>query len=72
MVRDYRPISLIHVVGKLFAKVLANLLAPKLGEMVHQSQSAFIKGGRIHDNFRFVEASAKMLHARRSGYCTHL
>jgi hypothetical protein len=55
MVRDDRPIvSLIHYVGKLFAKVLANQLAPHLEKMVHPSQSAFVKGRCIHDNFRLV------------------
>jgi hypothetical protein len=41
---DYRPISLIHNVGKLFAKDLACRLAPRLGELVHPCQSTFIKG----------------------------
>jgi hypothetical protein len=50
-VKDYRPILLIHIVGKLLSKVLANRLAPKLAGLVHISQSAFIKGRFIQDNF---------------------
>jgi hypothetical protein len=42
--RDYRPISPIHLIGKLLSKVLANRLAPRLHELVHCSQSVFIKG----------------------------
>jgi hypothetical protein len=42
--RDYRPISLIHLIGKLLSKVLANRLAPWFHELVHRDQSAFIKG----------------------------
>jgi hypothetical protein len=38
------PITLIHLIGKLITKVLANHLAPKLSNLVHCSQSAFIKG----------------------------
>jgi hypothetical protein len=35
-IKDYHPISLIHIVGKLFSKVFANnRLAPKLAELVH-------------------------------------
>jgi hypothetical protein len=34
-IKDYHPISLIHVLGKLFSKVLANHLAPRLGELLH-------------------------------------
>jgi hypothetical protein len=64
-VRDYNPISLIHSFGKLFAKVLAGRLAPRLGELVHPYQKAFIKGQSIHDNFRLVQSSAKVLRARR-------
>lgn len=64
--KDYRLISLIHCIGKLFSKALANRLAPRLQELVHVSQSAYIKGRRMHDSFRFVQAAAKQLHARRA------
>jgi hypothetical protein len=53
-IKDRRPISLIHIIGKLILKVLANRLAPWLNEVVHQSQSAFIKGRYIQYNFKFV------------------
>lgn len=65
-IKDYRPISLIHSMGKLIAKVLANSLLTHLNCMVHHDQSAFIKGRSIHNSFWFVQASAKALHARRT------
>jgi hypothetical protein len=49
--KDYCMISLIHLIGKLVSKVLANCLVPRLLELVRYSQSAFIKGQSIHDNF---------------------
>jgi hypothetical protein len=58
IVRDYRPISLIHIVGKLFSKVLVSHLAPKLGELVQPNQSAFVMGWLIHDSFKFIQSSA--------------
>jgi hypothetical protein len=64
-VKDFRPISLIHVIGKLVSKVLANRLAPRLPELVQVNQSTFIKGRTIHDNFLMVQRSAKLLHARK-------
>jgi hypothetical protein len=45
--------------------VLTNRLAPKLGELVHVSQSAFIKGRFIHGSLKLVQASAKQLNGRR-------
>jgi hypothetical protein len=48
---DYRPISIIHSVGKLLTKILANKLSPHLNSLVSNSQSAFIKDRSIHDNF---------------------
>jgi hypothetical protein len=62
--KDYRPISLIHCIGKLVSKVLANRLALRLAELIHPGQSAFNKGHFIQDNFMLVQSSAKLLHAR--------
>ena len=42
--RDYRPICLIHSVGKLFSKVLVMRLAPRMTEIVKDNQTTFIKG----------------------------
>jgi hypothetical protein len=44
--------------------VLANQLVPRLEELIHVMQSAFMKGQYIQDNFRYVQTSAKLLHAR--------
>ncbi|XBI11415.1 hypothetical protein VPH35_138479 [Triticum aestivum] len=60
--RDYRPISLVHVVAKIFAKVLSLRLAPKLDSLVGNNQNAFISGRNLHDNFVLVRQSARLLH----------
>lgn len=62
---DYRPISLIHLLAKLFAKVLSLWLAPHLAEVVSVNQSAFIAGHCIHDNFHLVQEMARHLHCRK-------
>jgi hypothetical protein len=64
-IADNRPISLIHIVGKIISKLLANRLPPRMNSLVHESQSAFIKGHSIHENFKFVLSSARLLHSRR-------
>jgi hypothetical protein len=64
-IKDFRPISLMHVLSKLFSKMLANRQALRLGEMIHVSQSAFMKGRFIQDNFKVVQGTAKLLHARK-------
>jgi hypothetical protein len=64
-IKDYRPTSLIHVLGKLFSKVLTNRLAPRLDELVHVSQNAFIKGHFIQDSFKLVRVAAKALHSKK-------
>jgi hypothetical protein len=63
---DYRPISLIHSFGKIFAKVLANRFAPTLPHLISPNQSAFIKGRQIQDNFRYVMGTARTLSIRKS------
>nr|XP_020191500.1 uncharacterized protein LOC109777266 [Aegilops tauschii subsp. strangulata] len=62
---EYRPISLIHLFAKLFAKVLSLRLAPRLGELISTNQSALIAGRSIHDNFMLVQQTARQLHSLR-------
>ncbi|WVZ83247.1 hypothetical protein U9M48_030415 [Paspalum notatum var. saurae] len=64
-IRDYRPISLIHSVSKLLTKVLSVRLAPKLGRIISNNQSAFIKKRCIHDNYLTVQLICKWLHRRK-------
>jgi hypothetical protein len=63
--KDCRPISLIHCLGRLVSKVLANRLAPRLVELIHSGQSVFIKGHLIQGNFNLVQSSAKLFHAKK-------
>jgi hypothetical protein len=51
----FRPISLIHFIAKIIAKLLALRLAPFMNELVSNAQSAFIKKRSIHDNFLYVK-----------------
>jgi len=62
LIRDFRPISLIHSFGKLVTKCLANRLAGVLHHLVQVNQSAFIKGRCLHDNFRLVQLTCMALH----------
>ena len=62
---DYRPISLIHSVGKLFSKILALRLALAMQQIISKSQSAFIRGRSIHDNFMFVHNLTRKFHRNK-------
>jgi hypothetical protein len=59
---DYRPISIMHSMVKLLAKILANRLAPHLDRLVSHSLSAFIKGRSIHDNFQYIKGGTNHFH----------
>ena len=65
-ITDYRSISLIHSVAKLIAKVLALRLAPVIKDIISKSQSAFIIGRSIHDNFQYVRSSTRRFHHNRT------
>ena len=69
-VTDYRPISLIHAVAKIIAKVLATRLAPLMNTLISRAQSAFIKTRSIHDNFMYVRNFARRLHKSRTRPCS--
>jgi hypothetical protein len=64
-VRGFRPISLTHSFGKLFSKLLAIRLAPRLPQLVAPNQSAFVKGRSIQDNFKLVQLTMRALHVNR-------
>ena len=51
---------------KLLAKVLALRLAPVMEQIISKSQSAFIRGRSIHDNFLYVRNMARRFHRNRT------
>jgi hypothetical protein len=66
VITDYRPISLIHSIAKIIAKMLALRLSPHMDDLVSNAQSAFIKKRSIHDNFLYVKNYATRLHKNRT------
>ena len=65
-IADYRPISLIHAIAKIIAKVLSMRLGPHMKNLVSNAQSAFIKTRSIHDNYLYVRNLARRLHKRKT------
>lgn len=61
-ITDFRPISLIHGIGKLISKILAIRLQPIMNSLISHAQSAFIKKRSIHDNFMYVRNLARRFH----------
>ncbi|KAE8787175.1 hypothetical protein D1007_38952 [Hordeum vulgare] len=48
-IRQFRPIMVINVVARIFAKVCATRLSHVAERSAHPLQSAFLKGRKIHD-----------------------
>ena len=69
LIGDYMPISLIHCISKLFAKLLANRIRPKLEELVTTNQSAFVRGRNLHQNFMLMRQVARKINTRRTRRC---
>jgi hypothetical protein len=62
---DFCPISLVYSFAKLFSKLLANRLRPRMSELVSSNQSAFIVGRSPHDNFVLVREVARRINHKR-------
>ncbi|KAJ9555396.1 hypothetical protein OSB04_010010 [Centaurea solstitialis] len=56
---DFRPISLIGVLYKVVAKVLAQRVKKVIGKVVSEPQSAFVKGRNILDGIGWIAACLK-------------
>lgn len=63
---DYRPISLIHSIAKLIAKVLSMRLAPVISTLISPAQTAFQRTKCIHDSFLYVQNAVRALHRRKT------
>lgn len=65
-VADYRPVSLIYAFAKLIDKIVALCLSPYMNQLISSSQSAFIRGHSIHDNFLYVRNMMHRFHKNKT------
>ena len=63
---DYRPISLIHSIAKLIAKVLSMRRPPISSTLILSAQTAFQRSKCIHDSFLYVQNAVRALHRRKT------
>ncbi|XP_039170208.1 uncharacterized protein LOC120294272 [Eucalyptus grandis] len=54
-VMDFRPIACCNTIYKVITKILANRIAGVLGDVISQSQNAFVKGRRMRDNILLAQ-----------------
>jgi hypothetical protein len=62
---NFRPISLLGCIYKLVAKVLASRLAKVIGDLIPNTQSAFLKGRQLVDGV--VVVNEVVDYAKKSG-----
>nr|CAD1819928.1 unnamed protein product [Ananas comosus var. bracteatus] len=65
LAKDYRPISLVHSIGKLISKVLALRLQRFMDELINPHQTAFIKGRTFFENYSSAHILVHHLYATK-------
>ena len=66
-IKNWRPISLIHVDVKIASKAIARRLESILPELIHPNQNGFIKGRSILDAVRTIDDILEF--AKVTEYC---
>ena len=66
-IKDYRPISLLGGLYKIFAKVLANSLRRVIDKVVSPSQNALVEGRQILDAALIVNEAVDSMLRRNDG-----
>lgn len=66
-VKDFQPISLYNVRCKLVSKVLVNMIRKLMGKITDGSQSTFIKGRLITNNFLTALEIFHFMRGQRTG-----
>lgn len=69
---QFRPISLCNVIFKLVSKVLANKLKKILGEIILESQCAFVVGRVITDSILISFETLHYMKSKRQGNTAHM
>ncbi|GAB9476050.1 putative Pollike protein [Globisporangium polare] len=68
---NYRPISLIPVDVKIFARALTNRLRPMMNPLIHRDQSGFVKGRHIqHPLLTLYDLRERVTQLGREAYAT--
>ncbi|KAL6334230.1 hypothetical protein AAG906_007477 [Vitis piasezkii] len=65
--KDFRPISLVGILYKLLAKVLANRLKKVMGKIVSKSQNTFVEGRQILDASLIANEAIDSMQKSESG-----
>jgi hypothetical protein len=60
-VGDYRQNSFVHTFSKVWTKLLAHMLRPKMELPVSRNHSAFNKGRHQHENFTIIRQMARKI-----------
>ncbi|XP_019192477.1 PREDICTED: uncharacterized protein LOC109186787 [Ipomoea nil] len=67
MVSDYRPIALSNVVYRIMAKVITARMKPLMGDIISDTQSAFISDRIITDNILIAAEVGHFLNRKQCG-----